>query len=392
MAAGVLHVDGHPRFAPDRPAPDYGEAVSEVAASVDQILVGTAHEASLFLMAARRSSHTLRIVPPGLSARPVPAPNPARIRALLGGIRDFVLCVGAVQSRTNQLLLIEALRGTGVPVVLIGASPDPEYLEFCRQRGGEALVYLGRLSPELVASAYAAARVFARPAFGDVVGLPSLEAAAAGLPVVGSASGEFERLGDGAYYCDPASVESIREAVLSAWTSRTADVQRRQALRDRVAGYGWTKRATQIAEVYRAVLTRGRRTQREPAPEQRHPFTCLGFAEELIAQPALVAAYAGAFRGTDRARLVVYAPDAEVGELSRQLEPVLASAGLDQDGAPDVEAYVVPDTADTATTLASSADALLTSRVPEPPFAGVPRFGPRQGRALRALAEARWAA
>jgi glycosyltransferase involved in cell wall biosynthesis len=49
------------------------------------------------------------------------------------GVRDFVISVGHVEWRKNQLMLLYALRDCpDIPVVIVGARTDDEYYELCR--------------------------------------------------------------------------------------------------------------------------------------------------------------------------------------------------------------------------------------------------------------------
>jgi glycosyltransferase involved in cell wall biosynthesis len=80
------------------------------------------------------------------------------------GIKDFVLCVGRIESRKNQLSLLKALEEVDVPVVIAGSgfTYQPGYAEAVKnfKRKAPTLV-LGRLDKEMLASAYCAAKVHA---------------------------------------------------------------------------------------------------------------------------------------------------------------------------------------------------------------------------------------
>jgi glycosyltransferase involved in cell wall biosynthesis len=116
------------------------------------------------------------------------------------GMRDFVLCAARVEPYKNQAMLIWALRDTDIPLVIVGLEPYPQYSAACRKWAGRNVFFLGELSPELLASAYAAARVHALPSWEDFPGLSSMEAALAGCAiVVGNQGAEREYFGDFAY-------------------------------------------------------------------------------------------------------------------------------------------------------------------------------------------------
>lgn len=172
------------------------------------------------------------------------------------GLTDYVLCVGRLEHRKNQLVLAAALASTDLPLVLVGHEVDDEYTTLIRQFGGERLRLVGRLEPgsPMLRSAIAGARVFALPSWAEGAPLAALEAGAAGVPLVlSNRSGEQEYFGSHASYCDPASVDSIRSAVLEAW-HRRHDTDTGAALRDLIRkNYSWHDHAEATRKVYETV-------------------------------------------------------------------------------------------------------------------------------------------
>lgn len=177
------------------------------------------------------------------------------------GLRDFVLCVGRIMPRKNQLRIIRALKGSDAPVVFIGA-PDPDagdYFERCRREAGRNVHFLGWIDHEspLLSAAFAAARVFLMPSAVDIAPLAVLEAAAAGCSIVVTPIGSArEYYGDGAYYVDPSSETDIREKTLAALA------------RGRLSSHGngpcvptWADVAHQVHDVYEQLLSRTQDTR-----------------------------------------------------------------------------------------------------------------------------------
>jgi glycosyltransferase involved in cell wall biosynthesis/Tfp pilus assembly protein PilF len=192
------------------------------------------------------------VIPTGAEA---PAPASPHLFVERFGLRDFVLVTGRVEPRKNQLMLLAALRDTDLPVVVAGAQVHAEYAALCRGYAPPNTLFTGRLDDEMLASARAAARVHALPSWWECAGLASLEAALAGCSVVmGNRAAEPEYFGEGAYYCDPADVESVRAAVLHAHQRHAAEADRREALRASIiARCSWDSITTQTLEAYRAV-------------------------------------------------------------------------------------------------------------------------------------------
>jgi glycosyltransferase involved in cell wall biosynthesis len=211
---------------------------------------------------------TVRVVPNGVDGR-FARGNAARFCARNGlEPRAFVLCVGRKEEPKNQLRLIEACGALGLPLVLAGAEP-PEFAEYaarCRQAAassGARVLFLPHLAAEELADAYAAARVHVLPSWHETVGLVSLEAALGGCNVVSTAnSGAAEYLGDAAWYCDPRSVDSIREAVANAYAAPL-----RPQLGAAIAGrYTWRRAAEETLRGYEEVMADHRQRDVAPAP------------------------------------------------------------------------------------------------------------------------------
>lgn len=194
------------------------------------------------------------VVRAGLAAHAQAAPPEAFTQRY--GMRDFVIVLGPVEPRNNQLLLLYALRNTDLPVVIVGPVPYPEYLRKCEQAAAPTTLFLERLPAAMLHSALAAARVFALPGWWQSAPNAALLAALAGCSIVlGDRGGEKEYLGADAHYCDPASVQSIGAAVLRAYARHGERAPQRAALAQRIAAqYSATVQAQQLTELYDTVL------------------------------------------------------------------------------------------------------------------------------------------
>ncbi len=172
--------------------------------------------------------------------------------------RDFVLCVGDLDPQKNQLLLLQALRGTGLPVVLAGRWRNSDYTELCRRHATPETLFIEHLEPDQLASVYQAARVHATPSWQESRLAPAIAAAIAGCSlVVAQRPAEVELFGSVAYHCNPADVASIRAAVLAAHRSHPLNLARRQALSARLADLCHPDAvAAQLLAVYRSLTTR----------------------------------------------------------------------------------------------------------------------------------------
>jgi len=133
--------------------------------------------------------------------------------------RNGVVCVGRIELIKNQLVLIRALNGTGIPLKIIG-KPAPNHLKYyeaCKREAGENVTFTGQLDQACVMAELSKAKVHALPSFFETTGLSSLEAAAMGCNVVITAKGDQrEYFEDWAHYCLPEDLDSIRTAVENA--------------------------------------------------------------------------------------------------------------------------------------------------------------------------------
>jgi glycosyltransferase involved in cell wall biosynthesis len=138
------------------------------------------------------------------------------------GAFPFVLSVGRIEPRKNTLELIRAARRLELPLVIAGEAPPgfERYNAQCRHEAAPDTIWLGRLDHHdpLLASAYAAARVFALPSWFETPGLAALEAALAGCAVVITPYGSTkEYFGDHVEYARPHRLGEIGRALARAW-------------------------------------------------------------------------------------------------------------------------------------------------------------------------------
>ncbi len=255
LAAGILVSNGRTRL--QRLEPNftgYEEYQREILSLVDHCLPQSEREMECM-------EATLGVRPPYTIVRN--AAEPAVFDAATPddfvrehGLRDFVLTVGLVEPRKNQLMLLHALRETGLPVVVVGRNYDPNYMRLCREAAGPRTLFLEHLPHERLASAMKAAAVFALPSWMECASFACVEAALAGCPlVVSDRTSEPEYFGLDAYACDPASVRSIRDAVLAAYQNRERDVRKRERLQRKFREEcTWSAAAEATLAGYRAAM------------------------------------------------------------------------------------------------------------------------------------------
>jgi glycosyltransferase involved in cell wall biosynthesis/Flp pilus assembly protein TadD len=169
------------------------------------------------------------------------------------GINDYVLCVGRLETRKNQLMLMKAMEDSELTLVFAtgGFSYQAQYDQAMRRfRRRGRTIFTGKLSSELLASAFAGARVHVLPSFYELPGLVSIEAARYGTNIVVTDWGTIrDYLGEDAWYCNPTDESGIRRAVEQAYAA-----PRRPRLKERVAQFTWENAVSENLKIYREAL------------------------------------------------------------------------------------------------------------------------------------------
>src|SRR3990172_2805106 len=126
--------------------------------SVDLLLPNSKAEAQQLIRYFSVTPERIHVVPNGADPRFANADPRAFVERF--DMRDFVLCPGRIEPRKNQLGLIRAMRGCGVPLVILGqVVPGHEaYLDACRREADEHVRFLDRIEHDdpALAGAYAA--------------------------------------------------------------------------------------------------------------------------------------------------------------------------------------------------------------------------------------------
>ncbi|MGO9121992.1 MAG: glycosyltransferase [Desulfomonilaceae bacterium] len=169
----------------------------------------------------------------------------------------FVLNVGNIEPRKNQLRLIEAVKRfrRDLKLILIGDIRDPVYARECLETGKDRVRHLGPLDhySELLRSAYSACDVFALPSTLETPGLAALESAASGCRVVITEVGSaHEYFGDSVHYVDPTSVESISSGLAAAMEENSRGATR-LFIKEK---HSWTAVTRKLYEAYSSLLLR----------------------------------------------------------------------------------------------------------------------------------------
>jgi glycosyltransferase involved in cell wall biosynthesis len=164
------------------------------------------------------------------------------------GSGDYVLSVGAIQRRKDQLVALEAAREVGLPLVVVGPEKDPGVAAELR-RGGARLD--GYVAIERLAELYRGAACLVQSSRFEGFGLPVVEAMASGTPVVVVSDPALSEVaGDAAVVVGQ---EGLADGIRTALAERERLVA---AGLERARAFSWRATAERTLAVYLEVLGR----------------------------------------------------------------------------------------------------------------------------------------
>jgi glycosyltransferase involved in cell wall biosynthesis len=180
----------------------------------DLVLTSTAAEGAR--IARCRPGLADRVHPVGLSV-----PEALRTRQAVDpglGLAPgrFLLCVGRLNVRKNVTRLIEAVLAADLvtpeaPLVVVG---EPDGVAIARTAPGDRRIrFVGGVDDSALTWLYENCRLFVFPSLDEGFGLPVVEAALAGAPMVLSDIPAFRELAPGAAFFDPLDPAAIAGAV-----------------------------------------------------------------------------------------------------------------------------------------------------------------------------------
>jgi glycosyltransferase involved in cell wall biosynthesis len=228
----------------------YAKKIFEIA---DILLPNTDEEADKIARVFNISPRKITIIPNGIEPR-FSTGTDALFSQIYGETGIILSVTNIGYKRKNTLNLIRALKKIPHPAYIFGPIPQNAYGQACvREARDAAHIHLpGPLknTDPLLASAYAAARVFVLPSLYETPGIASLEAASAHTTVVTTSRGGTRYyFQDFAYYVNPHSIDDIRQKTERALREPKKDISSHI-----LENFTWDKIGEQTAHIYRSYL------------------------------------------------------------------------------------------------------------------------------------------
>jgi glycosyltransferase involved in cell wall biosynthesis len=201
-----------------------------------------------------------KIVPNGVGRQFIDFDHSASSENKVGS-ENYILCIGRIEARKNQLSIIEAVdqfrkkHSKDTELVFVGGKSKikhPEYIYRFDKKVAENewIKYIGELPYEDMPLVYKYAKVCVSASWFETTGLSSIEALFCGANTVAAGDRAREFLGDYASYCQPDNINSIEEAIAKEYYAP------RPTISDLVLkSYTWENAAKKTLEVYNDLIT-----------------------------------------------------------------------------------------------------------------------------------------
>jgi glycosyltransferase involved in cell wall biosynthesis len=174
----------------------------------------------------------------------------------------FILCVGTIEERKNQLSLVKAVQLLGkklfIPLIIIGkpTSYKDRIMEFILRHGLEdKVLFYENISSEDLPLIYRMASLFVYPSLFEGFGIPVIEALYSGVPVITSTGSCFsEAGGPSTIYVDTQEPEELSYQIQKVLTdSELAEKMKREG-KIFARRFDGEKVTAQVYELYKRLI------------------------------------------------------------------------------------------------------------------------------------------
>ncbi len=176
------------------------------------------------------------------------------------GETDYIVCVGRIEPRKNNLSIIEAVKELrnetkkDIKLVFVGTKSTKKHMEYIylfdkALHENSWIKYLGKVDYSLMPSIYKYAKVSVSASWFETTGLTSLEALFCETNAVAAGERAREYLQDLVSYCDPSSIGSIKKALKNEYFADRPKVSSQMK-----KNYTWKTAAQETFEVYNSLV------------------------------------------------------------------------------------------------------------------------------------------
>jgi len=178
--------------------------------------------------------------------------------------RDFILYLGTLEPRKNIESIIEAYKilkkkNSNLPKLIIAGPKGWRYKSIFKIIDSSIkndVVFSSQVSEEEKIALYQSAKLFIFPSFYEGFGLPPLEAASFGVPIIASTVSSLpEVLGDAAFYVNPWNVAELAEAMDFLLHNEEMRAKLSQAGKQQAAKFQNQESAAKLLRIFEEVAT-----------------------------------------------------------------------------------------------------------------------------------------
>jgi len=167
---------------------------------------------------------------------------------------QFILNVGTIEERKNLLFVVKAIKGTEIPLVVIGK--ETKYFQKIKQfisvnNMQKQVYFLQNVDITELAHIYRLAKIFVYPSLYEGFGIPIIEAIFSRTPVITSnLSCLPEAGGDHSVYVNPIDIEDIQTKILNLWENPKQITHITEKSLEFVKKFNEDKIAKELIEIY----------------------------------------------------------------------------------------------------------------------------------------------
>ena len=174
---------------------------------------------------------------------------------------NYLLCVGTLEKRKNQLLLLQAWHQAATDLHLVFVGRTTKYAQLlhdyiAQHKLADKVHFLPYVAFNELPAIYHLAKLFVYPSVFEGFGIPILEALNCEVPVITSTGSCFsEAGGKGSKYVDPDNVNALAKAIQEVSQNETLCLEMKKLGLEHAQKFRPEITVKQLEELYRKVLS-----------------------------------------------------------------------------------------------------------------------------------------